>query len=259
MISCLMVTRPGRERHLRASLACFAGQTVAERELVIVHDGDEDCHHGIVALTGEFSGAEIRVYAEAPGQTLGVLRNVSVEMARYPVICQWDDDDLYHPERLARQYRRLEDEAADFCFLTDQLHLFRQGNLLFWDDWSVEQWPGNCIQGTLLGRRDRMVPYPDLLRGEDTGLLHQLVAADRTVTTLSGLGWLYIYIYHGDNAWELEHHRAISQWKRLGYDSLIRRLPLLRAKLREYDVIPDHLVLLHEGGRIEIAPRSAAG
>jgi glycosyltransferase involved in cell wall biosynthesis len=259
MISCLLVTSPGREAHIRASMTCFAGQTVAQRELVIVHDGDVACQESIVNLASGFPESDIRVFAEAPGQTLGALRNASIGHARYPLICQWDDDDLYHPERLERQQRGLVEAGADFCFLTDQLHLFSDGNLLFWDDWSVETWPGNCIQGTLLGRRDRMALYPDLPRGEDTGLLHELVAADRTLVTLSGLGWLYIYIYHGSNAWELEHHKAISQWKRLKYDALARRLPLLEAKLREYPVMPEKLVLLHDQGRFEIATGDLSG
>lgn len=38
LISCLMVTQPGRERTIRKALACFRRQTYEPRELVIVHD-----------------------------------------------------------------------------------------------------------------------------------------------------------------------------------------------------------------------------
>jgi hypothetical protein len=40
MISCLTVTRETRFRSLELAVGDFARQTWAERELVIVHDGD---------------------------------------------------------------------------------------------------------------------------------------------------------------------------------------------------------------------------
>ena len=63
------------------------------------------------------------------GLTLGELRNFSVQLARYPLVCQWDDDDLYHPRRLETQFAYLKIHCADFCFLTDQLHFFEDTNM----------------------------------------------------------------------------------------------------------------------------------
>ncbi len=247
-----MVTRGGRNELIRSSMRCFASQTTGQRELVIVHDSGDVLQQTLETMAGEIPDADIRIIAEEPGQTLGALRNRSVSLARYPLVCQWDDDDLYHPQRLARQLSRLESTQSDFCFLTDQLHLFLDEKLLFWDDWSVETWPGNCIQGTLLGRRERMPDYPELARGEDTGLLQRIHAEGYDIATLSGEGWLYTYVYHGDNAWDLDHHKAISSWKRLGADALRERLPILEQRLREYSGMPDSVVLLHERGRFEI-------
>ena len=53
----------------------------------------------------EHAGArDIRVVYIGPGVSLGAARNLTVDTARGAYVCQWDDDDLYHPERLRIQY-----------------------------------------------------------------------------------------------------------------------------------------------------------
>lgn len=249
-VSCLMITRPGRLDLVRESMACFAYQTHGSRELVIVHDGGPGFHAELAALTGEWPATDIRVCTEAAGHTLGWLRNRSLELARHDLVCQWDDDDLYHPQRLEMQYRQMHEQGADFCFLTDQLHLFVAKGFLFWDDWSVETWPGNLIQGTLLGRKALLSRYPDQARGEDTEVTLRIVRDGHRIATLPGMGWLYIYRYTGDNAWEFEHHAAISRWKRRGEKRLLEQADTLNRELRRYQLADRSLVMPHENGRL---------
>ena len=45
----------------------------------------------------------------------------------WDVICQWDDDDCYHPERLAVQLAHMLDCNARACCLTDHLQLLDAG------------------------------------------------------------------------------------------------------------------------------------
>lgn len=253
MISCLMVTQTGREKECRASIESFARQTFSATELIIVHDGTADFHRALSMIAAEHPGAKILIFAEPAGQSLGTLRNRSVVLAAYPYICQWDDDDLSHPARLACQFAHLKKTDSDFCFMTDQLHLFTAEKQLFWDDWSVESYPGNLIQGTILGRRDLLGIYPDLPRGEDTELVFRLVKEGHKIASLSDYGWMYIYTYNGRNAWSLDHHKAISRWKRLNYGSLKERLSLLEEKLRDYRLPYDKISMLHEKGKFEIS------
>jgi hypothetical protein len=96
----------------------------------------------------------------------------------------------------------------------------------------------NVIQGTILARRDVMSRYPDLGRGEDTLQTHALFRAEASnafrVSRLRGIGWCYIYRYHGSNVWDAAHHRAISAVKHLATARLLPRLRLLQARLKDY-------------------------
>ncbi len=256
MISCLTVTQSGRLSELARAISCFLGQTLTPRELVIVHDGDTDFNHAIQKILGsDYNDNLFQVHAAPSGLTLGELRNIAVKLARHPLVCQWDDDDLYHPRRLEIQYAYLKIQNADFCFLTDQLHLFEDDRLLFWDDWNAESPPMNLIQGTLMGNKSLLGQYPALIRGEDTPVVMDLVRRGHKIAALAGMGWIYIYIYTGKNAWDREHHLAISTWKHLPGDRLKAQIALLGARLSEYPTtigpvsIPceEHLLELHIG------------
>ncbi len=186
------------------------------------------------------------------GLTLGELRNLAVKLAKYPLVCQWDDDDLYHPRRLEIQYAYLKIKNADFCFLTDQLHLFQEEHLLYWDDWNAESPPLNLIQGTLMGKKQLLGQYPALSRGEDTPVVMDLVRCGHKIAALGGMGWIYIYIYTGKNVWDKEHHMAISDWKHLSGDRLKTQISLLDARLREYATTLDPVSMPFEDQTLKL-------
>lgn len=234
MISCLTITQPGREQLLADCLHCFAHQSFEARELVIIHDGGDNFHDVILRLVAQYPRLQIRVSKITSGHSLGYLRNQSIALAQYDIVCQWDDDDLYHPDRLNHQYEELRSSGADFCFLGDQLHYFSNEEYFFWDDWASEKFPGNLIQGSLMGRKKLIGDYPDKARGEDTELVYGLVRQGRKLHRITDCAWLYIYTYHGDNAWEASHHKAISQIKRLRRIDLEEKIALLEKKLTAY-------------------------
>ena len=239
LISALCVTRGDRPALLAEALSDFARQTWLHRELLLLHDGGAATHQTLLDLAAPHAAACcIRVEAAPPGLTLGALRNRAVALAQGDWVCQWDDDDRYHPQRLALQMNAAQAEGAAVCCLVDQLHWFRADGLLCWDDWHGEPYPMNLIQGTLLARRDVLPPYPDLARGEDTPHLHALLRAAQEqgfkVARLRGAGWCYVYSFHGANAWEASHHRAISQAKHLPAQRLLPLLALLRERLADY-------------------------
>jgi glycosyltransferase involved in cell wall biosynthesis len=233
MISALMVSQPSRLALAALAIGDFAAQTHAERELVIVHDGDASDHVAYEALLATMP-VPARVLCAPTGLALGVLRNLAVAAARGSHVCQWDDDDRYHPERLALQWRALQEAGAAACFLVDQLHAFLPERLLYWDDWEREPYPMNVVQGTLLAQRDRMPSYPEIARGEDTVLLQALLRARTPIARLRDAGWCYTYVHHGANVFPHAHHAAISRAKRYGAARLLARESLLRARLAEY-------------------------
>ena len=204
------------------------------------------------AIAAVHPDAPIRIERAPPGSRLGGLRNIAIARARGEWICQWDDDDRYHPERLQLQWQHAMSERADVNYLVDQLHWFSPDNVLFWEDWNGDPYPINVIPGTILARRDVMPPYPDIGKNEDTSLTHALARADASktisISRLRGAGWCYIYRFHGDNTWDATHHRAVYTYKRMPPARLLPRLSLLEERLRDYwPALPSLRVRLDTG------------
>lgn len=253
MISCLTITREHKFVELKRALGCFYQQTVSDKELIIVHDGSAYFNRLLVAETDRYEGDAIVVHQTKDRDlTLGALRNIALSLARGEFVCQWDDDDLYHPKRLEVQLQELMKANADFCFLTDQLHFFEPTGELFWDDWEVEGYPGNLIQGTILGRADKIGKYEWLPRGEDTHIVRQLLANGCHLIGIANRGYLCIYVFNGKNAWDIQHHAAISAWKRLDKTQLLRREDELRRHLSEYELPWKRIFMPYVGGALNI-------
>ena len=255
LVTCITITQAGRLHMLADSIRDFLRQTHPEREQLIVHDGSEQDHADICSLADRLAGSagpRVRVHRAAPGTSLGQLRNVAVAESQGDIICQWDDDDRYHPLRLALQYEALRSREAAFCFLVDQLHGYREAAHLTWDDWDSEPYPLNFIQGTLMGYRAQMPEYPSLARGEDTAACLALLSTGRRIARLRGVGWCYVYMYHGRNVWSRQHHWSISQAKQLQEFKLRARLHTLRQRLREYDTSWDGWTVGHRTGALPL-------
>ena len=251
LISCLMVTQHGRLTEVKQAINCFIRQQLQPIELVIVHDSGASYHQTLLSLTDAYPDANIQVVQEPVGHTLGWLRNRSLELASADLICQWDDDDLSHPTRLKTQYDKMHEEGTDFCFMTDQLHLFTQQRLLFWDDWSSRQPPFDLIESTVLAKKNLLGKYLDLPRGEDTAIIVHISANQHKVSRLSGMGWLYIYVFNGKNTWGFEHHSAISMHYHLKAAELLDHEELLKTELKLYELPCTHLYMPHDKGKIE--------
>ncbi len=251
-ISCLTVTQPGRIELLVDAVRCFAAQSHAARELVVVHDGSLAFHADVRAVLAQQGGSAPAVVRRVPAQSLGSLRNHTVAVASGELVCQWDDDDLFHPERLAAQLLRLDESGAVACLFTEQLHLFETTAELCYDDWTVEHFPMCFIQGTLLARRADLPPYPDLKRGEDSVAVHRLVARRSKLAGLQDAGELYVYRFTGANAWDHDHHRAISAWKHLADDVLLARLAVIGTALRRYPVEARPVLLRCSSGPVAL-------
>ncbi|WP_207485873.1 glycosyltransferase [Arenibaculum pallidiluteum] len=192
-ISCLMVTR-GRTALAKAAIDSFLRQTYPDKELVIVSE-EEDPE--LLDHVRSKPGNLIKVVLVRGGTpTLGELRNVAVEQASGPLVCQWDDDDLYDPRRLEVQHAVLARTKAHACMLQR------------WMVW----WPGQerlavssrrTWEGSLLCLKSAMTRYPGLRRGEDTPVVDHLLATARVA--LFDLPRLYVYRVHGANTFGPDH------------------------------------------------------
>ena len=117
-ISVLMSVRNGAG-FLPSTLQSLANQRFDPIEFIIVDDGSEDATPGILADWAQRDG-RVRIITQSPQASNGLAHalNVGFDHCRAPLIARADVDDLYHSDRLALQYARMQavpDLAALSC------------------------------------------------------------------------------------------------------------------------------------------------
>ncbi len=196
-VSCLMVTA-NRKRLAERAVACFQNQTYPNRELVVIDDGQEDYS----PLFRDIDPADV-TYVRIPRTSslvLGTLRNIALQYAEGDYIVQWDDDDWYHPERIAAQAVFL-DQGYDACCLSASLmHL---DNPDFFSLPYIGYLPDG-IPGSIMHRRSKNIRYPEYRRAEDTVYLREWMKR-RYIKLPKEHAGLFIRCFHGTNTWEEEH------------------------------------------------------
>lgn len=192
--SCLVVTQPGRLPMLAESFACFERQTYPAREFVVVHDGGADFGREIAAAC---PGATVR---EMPaGLTLGELRNAAVDASSGEILCHWDDDDLYGPDRLKMQVEPIL-SGVRATFLAGFMHLFEASR-------DLHICYGNPVPNTLTCRREilKRNRYAATRKAEDSQMMSNVLVGGKwfIVPRFD----LFLYRFHGANTWDETHHR----------------------------------------------------
>jgi glycosyltransferase involved in cell wall biosynthesis len=216
LISCLMVSR-GDFFPAHLAIECYRRQTYKNRELVIVCAQKDSAVSTLVSVLND---PTIR-YVECAHRPLGELRNISVKEARGSLLCTWDDDDLYHPERLELQFNDLgEDPAANYL-----------SRLLIW--WPDRQLLGITSQrpweNSMLVRREALPRYPSLQSGEDAHVSSKIQR--RHKTALSDRPGLYCYVIHSNNTCRLKHFENIFENASWVYSDYERELSYLSGDL----------------------------
>lgn len=203
-----MVTAIGRKRWLRRSIACFRQQAYESKELIIVVSGPQWHRNRVVKISEAASQGDISVVQMVGDEPLGALRNHALAAARGALVCQWDDDDLNHPERLSVQVDEILRAEAGACYLAEQLHLFWDEGRLFVCDWSSSR-RHIGIPGTLLARREIVPRYPPQFKCGEDSIVHDQLLTRTRIRVLRGAPHLFIYIYHGRNTFPRSHHMAL--------------------------------------------------
>ena len=206
LISCLMVTR-NRAALARRAVRCFAAQNWPRAELVVVDDGAEDYEPVLGAYRDRCTIRYERLPPD-PARSLGAARNIALDLAQGELIAQWDDDEWYHPDRLAVQAQSLLGRGLDAVLLRSTLmHLELPG----FDDHPYRAALGGGTPGTILHRRSD-IRYPELRRSEDSIYLKAYKSRYRVGFVEGPHSHLFIRCFHGSNTWEHSHFI-----KRLGY------------------------------------------
>lgn len=200
LISCLCVTRKRPEFLLRA-IESFKSQTYPKKELVIIYEDDDD---ETIRIAEQIKDEEIKLFkiSANPKLSLGALRNISIDKSEGKYLCQWDDDDWYHCERLEVQLNAIKQSYKKASVLVYWIIYDGSKGMTYFS--FPNPWPGSimCEREFLVSEK-----YPDLTQGEDmepliklssTGSICPIVRPD-----------LYIYSFHGKNTYDYDHFSSI--------------------------------------------------
>ena len=167
LISCIVPVFNG-ERYLRESLDSILEQTYRPLQVIVVDDGSTDR----TAEIGRSYGSRILLLQQPNGGS-AVAKNQGISVAEGEYLAFLDADDVWHPEKLARQMARLRQRTEiDLCFtrfqhfwmpeLAKEEQLYKNSRLSqLQSAWSI---------ATLLTRRstfDRFGLFDDGLRGNE--------------------------------------------------------------------------------------------
>lgn len=95
------------EKYLREALDTLLAQTFGDFELVAVDDASTDA---TPAILSEYADEDPRIRIITNAKNLGLVNALNVGLAecRAPLVARADADDIYHPERLAKQVAFME-------------------------------------------------------------------------------------------------------------------------------------------------------
>jgi glycosyltransferase involved in cell wall biosynthesis len=109
LVSVIMPTR-GRPELVRESIAAVIAQTYpGQIECLVVHD-QEPPDTELTHLGGPQRQVKVAANTHSPG--LAGARNTGLDDARGTIVATCDDDDVWHPDKLASQVERLQREPG---------------------------------------------------------------------------------------------------------------------------------------------------
>jgi glycosyltransferase involved in cell wall biosynthesis len=184
------------------------------KNMVIISQGTSEQNVAIRNYLTSLGRSDITFHVAHPDVPLGTIRNTTVDISQGEVLCQWDDDDLYHPDRLMMQYNVLRTNSSRVASLyCDFLKYYSETKELYWCDWSGESIPAHrYLCGSVMFYRKVFDMFPlfypqsgsQCRVEEDLNVLFKLQIKGEIGPVWSA--WHYIYVYHGQNTYDLRHH-----------------------------------------------------
>lgn len=206
-IACLCVTH-NKPSLLERAINCFFNQRYDKKQMVIVYED-------IDLITEKYLNSCnfpkeikcIKAISSTAKLSLGELRNLSISHADGSYVCQWDDDDWFHPNRLSVQMSYINKNKDRSASILARWTIF--------DSINNEVYISNrrLWEGSIMCQRDMMLekPYPSLNKGEDTSVI-DFLNEKKIITVIEDYPELYVYNYHGENTWDQSHFNKIFEY-----------------------------------------------
>lgn len=162
MVTCILPTY-NRRSFLPLAIEYFRRQDYAERELVIIDDGEDNVQDLIP------EDPQIRYFRLDRRHSVGAKRNMACGRAAGDIIIHWDDDDWVADWRISYQASQLIENGAQICGL-DRILYYQPSKNLAWEyrypEKPARPWVGGntlCYRKSFWQRH----PFPDIDVGED--------------------------------------------------------------------------------------------
>jgi glycosyltransferase involved in cell wall biosynthesis len=187
LVSCICITQ--NNKLLPRALECLKKQTHCNWEALIVHQQDDFCIPD--------SDSRFRYLQATKSLNLGQLRNLALKEVQGDYVAQWDDDDWYAPDRLDTQLQYLE-FGVRACFLSRwTMHNTFTGELKVSNP--------RIWEGTIVAHRANFPQYAEKAIDEEKPIVDFFTGYFVTLNAPH----LYVYTYHGGNAWPGSHFERL--------------------------------------------------
>lgn len=189
-VTAVMVTGHDPRRRPLALLTAraFPRQTYPSAELLIVNQGAEPL------LAEPIS--RVREVMDRAGLVVGALRNLAWRHATGELMTCWDDDDVHHPERIARQVAHFDGRPVAFKYeLLLHLRTGEAGVVIRY----------NGFENSLLWPRACASRYAEKPRRGDADFRRRLIEEYGGIAKMENPPSLYVRLFHGRNIWNEPH------------------------------------------------------
>ena len=211
MVSCLCVTQNKFEL-LQQSIESFLYQSHPNKELILLFETNNAVV--IDEIKSMYKDPSI-CYVEVPIRpklSLGELRNISIEAATGEFFMQWDDDDMYHPDRIRLQLGLVQKAMRD----SSGAVIGNVVNCVVIYDQTLKKsflFNNYKFDGSMIVHREsflaKKLAYPALVKGEDSVVRNALLT-DGSLVPIS-IPFMYLYRFHGKNTWDMNHFHGLYQ------------------------------------------------
>jgi glycosyltransferase involved in cell wall biosynthesis len=203
------------EKYIDTALGCFMEQDYDDLELVIV-----DNNAAPVDYTGWKVEPDFVKIIRTTRKPVGHLRNEGIRAASGEVICIWDEDDWYAPNRVAEQVSRL-------CLTGKQVTGWH--SVLYWDEATGGTFKYECVPSDVgryaIGmshcfRRAWWEKHPYVEQGVEDKIFSDEALRHWELDSVDA-GQLYVGRVHGANAVRKNNYLGKhKQWPRVEREAL---------------------------------------
>lgn len=218
-ISCIMPTNYKRRPFVEQAIRYFHQQDYPNKELLVIDEYD-DAYGGVYALAyGVRHVRYVNIDTDVP-LSIGAKRNLACSLAKGGIICHWDDDDIYRPNRLSRQAAPLIAGEADITGLTMDVVV----NLNDFTAWRCtptlhkEIFANDVHGGTLMYRTslwNNRASFENKSTGEDGGFLRLVRSQGARLAKVENAG-SFIYVRR-ESTWPLppQGYQHEEEWEQV--------------------------------------------